>query len=714
MNNLNNQSPKKREFHNKKTILINLGLLAVLILVIIVITTLYISSERAFYYSDYSNYSNQTSDLVSAFRTSVLQGIRVLRDSLSTQYNKLPCLPLVPFILIFGDSRLVYILSCTLVYLLPFALVMGTIATKIIPVYSRAVFWATAFLALLIPTPWVATLRGYPDIGAAVIIGLAVIVYLKDIKLKHWWQIPLIGFLLALAILFRRHYAYSARAFLVAMILQGLIVFLSEARNNTRKTLQNLIRYGILISLVAISSFVTLTILAPTFIKNVLTTNYRSLYASYENPLILTIQRYGLRYGWLTWFLTILGFSVGSLTRILVRPALSFIVIFGSISLIQWGLFAKVGGIHHGTQFTLFVVLGLVVFIWTTGLILKRKARILILGAGILFLVSNIWLGLTPVGKFNNPFRPLFAASYPPLVRKDYDKFVQLIEYLREIAPNQEAIYTAAASGILNHSLLKEAEKQLYGKENRVLNILRASHVDSRDFYPIQELLSAQYVIVASPFQYHLRPEEQDVVKVVVDAFTENWEFAQDFKRLPEEFVLQQNVLVNVYQRIRPTSLETALQTLNLMQERIQPRPGNSYDWLNVRTNNKSKIWFNRHGTVNIQATFKEESISFLYFGSIPEWVEMSGKIQSSNCVGFEGFAINLSTLSQERNIIQTKNLVSSSKDLGSLSLSLQSKNAAYLRFDLVGHDKSDDIAYCSIYIKNLKVSSLRDQDIVQ
>jgi hypothetical protein len=96
----------------------------------------------------------------------------------------LPCLLLAPFIFFFGDSRIVYIVSNALVYIVPFSLVMGVLATKIIPVHSHIVFWSTTFLTLLIPPTWISTLRGYPDIGAAVLIGLAILFYLKDITLK--------------------------------------------------------------------------------------------------------------------------------------------------------------------------------------------------------------------------------------------------------------------------------------------------------------------------------------------------------------------------------------------------------------------------------------------------------------------------------------------------------------------------------------------------
>jgi hypothetical protein len=52
---------------------------------------------------------------------------------------------LIPFILVFGSSRLIYELALALAYLLPFALVMGAIATQLIRAHSRPVFWATAF-----------------------------------------------------------------------------------------------------------------------------------------------------------------------------------------------------------------------------------------------------------------------------------------------------------------------------------------------------------------------------------------------------------------------------------------------------------------------------------------------------------------------------------------------------------------------------------------
>lgn len=66
------------------------------------------------------------------------------------------------------------------------------------------------------------------------------------------------------------------------------------------------------------------------------------------------------------------------------------------------------------------------------------------------------------------------------------------------------------------------------------------------------------------------------------DAFIQNWEIAQDFKQLPVEFVLDKGVKVCIYQRIRPTSLETSVRTLSAMQQRIGERPSGQSDWMTL------------------------------------------------------------------------------------------------------------------------------------
>ncbi|MCU0533153.1 MAG: hypothetical protein MUD14_04560 [Hydrococcus sp. Prado102] len=193
-----------------------------------------------------------------------------------------------------------------------------------------------------------------------------------------------------------------------------------------------------------------------------------------------------------------------------------------------------------------------------------------------------------------------------------------------------------------------------------------------------------------------------------MDAFTENWEIAQDFKRLPQQFRLDKNVLVSIYQRTRPTSVKTVLNTLIVMQERIQPKPGNESNWVVVDRQYKSRFWLNKDKTINLKTIFQEEPVTFIYFGSIPELIILSGKNQTSKCLGFERVSLNLKFLNKQGSTIDTKTLTYSARKSVEFPLEIQGKEAAYLLVEFQGQNKSNDISYCSVYIKYLAVTNAK------
>src|SRR5919199_4330952 len=137
--------PGKR-VEGRQKVLVNAGFLALLTLIILVVTTLYISSERNFHWwIDWYYPAIQISD---GLRNSPSDAIELLKTSLTQERNRLYVLPLVPLFWAFGNSRLVYEIGLALVYLLPLPLVMGAIAAQLIQTHRQIVFWATAFLML--------------------------------------------------------------------------------------------------------------------------------------------------------------------------------------------------------------------------------------------------------------------------------------------------------------------------------------------------------------------------------------------------------------------------------------------------------------------------------------------------------------------------------------------------------------------------------------
>src|SRR5205085_2732071 len=109
------------------------------------------------------------------------------------EYNALFAVPLVPFMVVLGDTRAVYELALSLVYFVPLAAAIGFIAVRITSARPMLTFWATTVLFVLTPMAWVPVLRGYPDAGAAFLIAVAMLAYLHDTRLEHVWQPLVIG-----------------------------------------------------------------------------------------------------------------------------------------------------------------------------------------------------------------------------------------------------------------------------------------------------------------------------------------------------------------------------------------------------------------------------------------------------------------------------------------------------------------------------------------
>lgn len=697
----------------RQKLLIDSSLLFLLALITGCITAWYVSSERYFYSWDLSSYQNLALDMAYAFRDSKGKAIFKLLESLTWDHNQLFTLPLIPFILTFGDSRLVYILSIALVYLLPFSLIMGAIATKLIPAYPRSVFLLTVLLTLLLPPIWRPTLRGYPDTGGILLISLAMLAYLQDVRLKKQWQIPVIGFLLALAMLFRRHFAYSSLAFLYAITLSALIRAYLDERLNLRRVLNNFLGQAVRIGLIAVTSLATLILVAGAWVSRINNTDFNALYASFKLPIIQVFIYYAaIFYSLPIWLLVVLGFLVGALTRVIAPPSSIFICLFGSFSLAQWLIVVRYAGIHYALHFAPFVILGLAAFIWAAWIRLKGKPRSLIIYAVFLYLISNFIINFTSLLTFNTKLiRSLFSVSTPPLTRTDYNEVVRIINLLRQLAPNQQPIYVAASSEILNYDLMRNAEQKLYGRNRSILNFLVIPVVDSEDFYPLERLLQARYLLIAKPLQTILASkEEQDLVRVVFDAFTQNWEIARDFKPLPVEFTLQNGTAVTLYQRTRPTSQETAVRTLHIIQQQIGERPGNQLDWIVLSNLFPSKVISNPDKTYKIVThpsyRNKQPKTSYLYIGRLPSnQIEVTGTIalRDNRCVGV---SLQLSMLNNEGKVLRVSETVHYPGQPSNFTLSLQNPNAAYLLLDVLSSDKNNHIDYCSTEIKKLSVSN--------
>ena len=709
----------KIRFNSQNGFVIDSIIFLTIFLTIITVTSIYVFHEHTIYWWDFVGYQNATNNLTRLFRESFVRAIDDILGSLSQQKNYLVTLPLIPFIYFFGNERIVYILSLNLIYLLPFSLLVGAISKKLISVNSRWVFWSTVIITLLIPISWSPSLRGYPDIGASLFILLAIIIYLKNIHLIYWWQVPTIGLCLGMSIIFRRHFAYSAIAFLAAISCLALINFLTNFKYRST-SLKKLLEIGIKIALISFTAFLTISIVAWGFIQSSFTEDYRSLYAAWSLSIPDIFWRYTCFYGLGTLLFVALGFLTGILTQTLVPSTTIFLFFFTTFSFVEWLIMLRYGNIHYSLHFTPIIVLGLASFFWTTINIFKGKTKLTLLTIASIYLLISLIFGLTPLGKFNHSLRPLFATNFSPLVRSDYNQVLALANYLSKLASNQELVYIAASSNQFNANIIRNANRIINPKSWSNLKAISKPHIDTRDTYPLTELLEAKYVVVAQPFQKVLLTDEQvlkagqqDLVKFVYDAFTKKLPIAQDFQKLPTEFLLDKDITVQVYQRIRPTSISTAVQTLFAMQEQVPQRPGRQLDWMSLNqspyiTYNYSAVRQDGKNSYKLMTdpSDRDKQISryFLYLGQLLPQTNITGKLDFINqeCAGL---SLSLSMLDQQGNIRDRTLTKYIPGGLSDLNFNLKGKNPAYLLLEVISvyNDKLTD--NCGWEIKNLTVN---------
>ncbi len=618
------------ERYSHKDLLINLGLFAAAIVLATCLSVLYISSERFFYFWDYGGFQGIALDQANKFSGDPQGVLLTIKHSIHLDYNYLYILPLIPFLQSFGDTRLSFVLSIVWVYQIPFVLITGAIATKLIRAPSKWVFWSTVFLGLVTPIALAPALRGYPDVGGILLVACAVLVYLHNPKLENWWQIGLIGFLIAVAIIFRRHFTYSGIAFYISAFVLAFIEYINELRRSQSGAWHGLLKSISRIGITGLVSIVTLAVLGRPLLKNMLTTDYAALYSSYSLEPIQILLFLINSYGWLTWILVVLGFAFGLSRGVLRYSVAVFIVVFGIISIILWMFVASQRSIQYTLHQTPFIVLGLSTLIWTSWISFTGKKRFFVLIIVITFLLYNAIVGLAPIAL---PYQisPLFSVNNRPLVRSDYDEVAGLITYLREITTVDEPIYVVDSSVVMNYDLIEQAEQAIYGRDQTKLTVLDTPQIDSRDFYPLEQLLGAKYLILSTPFQHHLPPDQQNVVRVVYDAFIEKWDISQDFSNLPIELNLDRETTLKIYKRTRTTTLQTALGTFSLMRGYFEQPPAAQPDWIMLNQPSQYSISKLADGTsyikFNLQDFDKENPLNLLYSHTPPNNGRITGTI---------------------------------------------------------------------------------------
>lgn len=508
----------------------------------------YVSSERSFlYFWDWSRYWIIYLDEAARLKANVFDGLAAAAASIRVEdYNVVPVFPLMPAEWAFGPGRLPYILAIVNLLLLPSGFLLALAAWRIQSGRSPVALAFAATAILCLHPWWVPALRGLPDVLGVGVIGLVLWVY-SSAPLTEQSPVRLvtIGLLLGGLALTRRYYMFWVVAFYPAAALAEFY------RLQAVDASQRLARYAIASGHLAIIGLVCLcaiVIAAPDLVWRIFQTNYTDIYSAYRSGTSL----FDAAVAALDYFGALpTALSAAGLASLVSRgPTRPFGILVIVQAFIIFVLFANTQDFGAQHYYLLLPALGLgvaaaVISLWQGAQTLPVKVggliAILLAGAASSAAVLAPAAGVSEV---------LPRARFYPLARGDLLALNQLLDRLSQL-PGRGKIYVLSSSTILNSSMLQVA-CQTQGRPKAFCErILRTHDVDKRDGFP-ERFLQADYVVLATPVQYHLRPADQQVIGLLAEPVSLGRGVGASLERLPGEFRLDQGVRVQIYARTAP------------------------------------------------------------------------------------------------------------------------------------------------------------------
>jgi hypothetical protein len=515
----------------------------------------FVSKEKYIYFWDFAEYWHDSNLMVGTLRRAPLKALPLLLYSIRHfDYNYLPTvLPAIPM-LIFGGSRLVYILSIVNFYAIPAAVGLTAASRAIVKssgfLNTEPLRFVVPLVLATFPTFWIPILRGYPDVGGLIFISAVLVLYFqRHPDSLQTRELIACGILLALLVLFRRWFTFWALSFLIILPVDATFRLRSLRLDVT--AYWKIYRPSIII---ACACAVTLGAVARPLVIHMLTTPYREIYSAYRGDTsfrataIYFDSFYFGPFFFGAFFVSVLVLAVSPLVRRIFCLLLTQMILI-------FVLFQRIQG--FGWQHLYLLIPTIVIFQSLALLQFRDVGRWLVVPVYSLVSISAFVPVFTTHAGILGYFGQHISSGGKcyPLTRHDLPEIRRLLAALEKYtAQTSGGVYVLGSSDIFNSSELREANQSL-GTDFRVNGgILTDAEVDVRDGFPSQ-LLNAEYVLVSDPIQYQMRPQNQRVVGLPAQALLTRSNIGNAFEKLTDTFVLDRNVKVYIYRKVRPVTM---------------------------------------------------------------------------------------------------------------------------------------------------------------
>lgn len=543
----NNTAIRSTIKKNKKSILVFLFLNFVIINILLFF---HLRQEQFIAYWDFGGFWRKSVEFNQMMNRSVKEAMDNLWFSLNySEYSFLPEWFLYFPTQLLGNTYPRFILAMFNSFILPANLILYIFSLMIIEKNKLTV--KKVFLGMLIATfagNLYSMVFGYiGSAGLPFITSILLLVYADGLEKFSWRNNIFIGLSMIILLLVRRWFAYWIVGFYVAYTLAYLIregIDHALTKEKIKVQFLNMLVCGL------IPLTILLTLFFPLF-RTITTYNYAEAYSVAKVGGAAYIIGWFIQfYGWLLILLLIPGVIYGIkskkhqlITILCVIQTLVAIILFNRVQSF---------GSHH-----YYIINGPIMILMMIGL--EKIVDSLSAKTGMVLLVSSACLLCVNFSKtvlFGknqkadqtlDKLNVLISAPFPDLrIRNDLDQIRNMADFLDKTPNEYEYVYVLSNSVLFNDDMLRNA---FFPEKNEgVANLLVADAYDYRDGIP-EDFFQYYYIVVADPIQLQFGEENQKCVSILAE-FMLNSEESDPYYRIVREYDLDNDVHVNIYQRI--------------------------------------------------------------------------------------------------------------------------------------------------------------------
>ncbi len=491
---------------------------------------IYIAKSKTIYYWDDANYWTTAREIANGKLAGHLW--RSVYESIGNMnYNYVAGLISALFARLFGGSRLVFALSCVLMYLVPSVAMIYALAKKL---GARPYFTVSAVM-LLCPVITRLAFLGFVDMGGMFMCLVCYCLYFtKEGQKQSVIKSVIIGALLVLMMVWRRYYAFFAVSFVTAMIADAILFK----------------KKWYCAAAVILTSAALIVFCFRDFLVNILIFDYGTAYSGYKYAVSTDFKLITRYFGIIFLALLAAASVYMGVKKKEYRPVILWLQIISCAAMFM-------ATQTHGQQHLLLYLPSVIMLIILSIKHLETKTQTALVCVIALINTVNVCIpriqpeNITEISHY--ALAPDFSVYSEK--RDDTAEILALKRKLDTLVEDGGEMGVMASSLTFNDDILRNVEISLNAAEGRTDYIKALPMVDSRDT-DLSLMYTVGYMLVAYPAQTHLAGGRQTIITEGVNSFMYMTDFASAYEEVSGGEARIGDITVKLYRRTREVTDE--------------------------------------------------------------------------------------------------------------------------------------------------------------